>query len=83
MDHNLTLLRHLDSLAALGHPVVVGVSRKSFIGRLGAGEPGARLPGSLAAAVLAASRGANVVRVHDVPETVHAIRVADAILRHA
>ncbi len=83
LNHNLALLRSLDALAALGHPVVVGVSRKSFIGKLGAGEPGERLPGSLAAAALAVSRGANVVRAHDVPETVRAMRVADAILRKA
>ncbi len=83
LDHNLALLRGLDALAALGHPVVVGVSRKSFIGKLGAGEPGERLPGSLAAAALAVSRGANVVRAHDVSEAVRAMRVADAILRKA
>ncbi|HYM40759.1 MAG TPA: dihydropteroate synthase [Thermoplasmata archaeon] len=81
LDHNLALLRELDQLAGLGHPVVVGVSRKSFIGKLGAGEPGERLPGSLAAAVLAVSRGANVVRAHDVLETVRALSVADAVLR--
>lgn len=81
LDHNLDLLRNLDRLAALGHPVVVGVSRKSFIGRIGAGEPGERLPGSLAAAALAVSHGANVVRAHDVLETVRAMRVADALVR--
>lgn len=81
LDHNLALLRNLDRLAALGHPVVVGVSRKSFIGKMGAGEPGERLPGSLAAAALAVSRGANVVRAHDVLETVRAMRVTDALVR--
>ena len=81
LDHNLALLRGLDALVALGHPVVVGVSRKSFLARLGAGEPRERLPGSLAAATLAVARGANVVRVHDVLESVRALRVADAILR--
>lgn len=80
LEHNLTLLRHLDQLAALGHPVVVGLSRKSFIGKLGAGEAGERLPGSLAAAALAVARGAHVVRAHDVLETVRAMRVADALL---
>ncbi len=79
--HNVSLLRHLDALAGLGHPVVVGVSRKSFIGLLGAGEKGERLSGSLAAATLAVSRGANIVRAHDVLETVRAMRVADALLR--
>jgi len=81
LEHNLALLRHLDQLAALGHPVVVGVSRKSFIAKLGAGEPGERLPGSLAAATLAVAKGAHVVRAHDVLETVRAMRVADALLR--
>ncbi len=81
LDHNLALLRHLDALAAMGQPLVVGVSRKSIIGLLGAGEKGERLSGSLAAATLAASRGANVVRAHDVLETVRAMRVADALMR--
>ena len=81
LEHNLALLHGLDGLAALGHPVVVGLSRKSFIGKLGAGEKGERLPGSLAAAALAVSRGANVVRAHDVLETARAMRVADAIVR--
>jgi len=80
MEHNLALLRGLPDLAALGHPVVIGVSRKSFIGKLGAGEPGERLPGSLAAATLAVARGAQVVRAHDVLETVRAMRVADALV---
>ena len=81
VEHNLALLRGLGELASLGHPVVVGLSRKSFIGKLGAGEGGERLPGSIAAATLAVSKGANVVRVHDVRETVRAMRVADALLR--
>ncbi len=81
LEHNLTLLRHLDALASLGHPLVVGLSRKSFIELLGAGEKGERLSGSLAAATLAVSRGANIVRAHDVLDTVRAMRVADALLR--
>jgi dihydropteroate synthase len=81
VEHNLALLRHLDRLVDLGHPVVVGVSRKSFIERLGGGGAGERLPGSLAAAVLAVARGAHVVRVHDVAESVRAVRVADALVR--
>ncbi len=81
LDHNLTLLRGLGALAELGHPVVVGVSRKSFIGKLGAGESGERLPGSLAAATVAVMKGAQVVRAHDVVETVRAMRVVDAIFR--
>jgi dihydropteroate synthase len=80
-EHNLALLRNLDRIVTLGHPVVVGVSRKSFIEQLGGGESGERLSGSLAAASLAVAKGAHVVRVHDVRETVRAIRVADAIVR--
>lgn len=81
LEHNLALVRGLGDLAALGHPVVVGFSRKSFIGKLGAGEPGERLPGSVAAAALAVSLGAHVIRAHDVAETVRAMRVVDALLR--
>jgi dihydropteroate synthase len=80
-EHNLALLRNLDRIVALGHPVVVGVSRKSFIGQLGGGASGERLSGSLAAASLAVAKGAHIVRVHDVGETVRAIRVVDAIAR--
>jgi dihydropteroate synthase len=79
--HNLTLLRGLGTIAAIGVPIVVGVSRKSFIGALGGCEAGERLPGSLAAATLAVAHGAHVVRAHDVAETVRAMRVADAVLR--
>ncbi len=81
LEHNLALLRGMGELAALGHPLVVGVSRKSFIGRLGAGAPGHRLPGSVAAAAFAVTRGAQVVRAHDVVETVAAMRVVDALSR--
>lgn len=79
LEHNLSLLRHLDAFVALGQPVVVGVSRKSFIDKLGAGGQGERLPGSLAAAALGVAHGAHVIRAHDVLETVQAMRVVDAI----
>ncbi|WP_341909690.1 dihydropteroate synthase [Ferrovibrio terrae] len=74
--HNLSLLRRLDVLRALGYPLLVGVSRKSFIGAL-AREPEAarRVPGSLAAALWAAQQGAKILRVHDVAETVQALSV--------
>jgi len=82
VDHNLDLLRNLDRIVSLGHPVVVGVSRKSFIAHLGGGEGMEdRLAGSVAAATLAAARGADVIRAHDVTETVRAMRVADGVLR--
>ena len=79
IEHNLQLLRGLPALAALGQPLLVGVSRKAFIGKILSLEADQRLEGSLAAAVAAVSAGANIVRVHDVAETCKAIRVADAI----
>jgi dihydropteroate synthase len=82
--HNLALLRHLDQLVAMGWPVLVGASRKSFLGRLAvpAESPPApvddRLEGSLASAVWAAVHGAAMVRVHEVAETVAAMRIIEA-----
>ena len=78
-EHNLQLLRGIPVLAALGQPLLVGVSRKAFIGKILGLEPAGRLEGSLAAAVAADLSGANIVRVHDVAETCKAVRVADAI----
>jgi dihydropteroate synthase len=76
VDHNLSLLRHLDELVAAGFPVLVGASRKSFLGTLTGGRAaGERLAGSLAAAVWAARAGAHMVRVHDVAATVQAMHV--------
>lgn len=79
LEHNLQLLRGLPVLAALGQPLLVGVSRKNFIGKILNLEPDQRLEGSLAAAVGAVLGGANILRVHDVAESVKAARVADAI----
>jgi dihydropteroate synthase len=78
--HNLTLLRHLDELVGLGWPVVVGTSRKSFLGRLVTPPAPAddRLEGSLASMVWAAVHGAAMVRVHDVAATVAAVRIIEA-----
>ncbi len=76
MAHNLSLLRHLSVLAALGPPVLVGTSRKAFRGhRAGGAPPDDRLEGSLATAVWAMSQGAAMVRVHDVAPTVQAARL--------
>jgi dihydropteroate synthase len=79
-EHNLVLLRRLRDIAALGFPVLVGASRKSFIGTLTGGAPvDDRLEGSLAAAVWSGLHGAAMVRVHDVRATVHAMQLlADA-----
>jgi dihydropteroate synthase len=79
LDHNLQLLRGLAIFAALGQPLLVGVSRKAFIGKILNLEPDQRLEGSLAANVAAVLGGANIVRVHDVAETCKAIKVADAL----
>jgi dihydropteroate synthase len=81
--HNLFLLRHLGELRVLGAPVLVGTSRKRFIGTLSGGRPPEqRLPGSLASiAAVATLQGADVVRVHDVAEAKEALAVADAIAR--
>jgi dihydropteroate synthase len=78
--HNLALLKALRSFTSLGQPLLVGISRKAFIGKiLNTAALEERLEGSLAAAVTAALSGANIVRVHDVSETYRALRVADAI----
>ena len=80
LDHNLELLRRLGELRSLGRPLVVGASRKSFIGKIDGSEVGDRLGGSIAASVLAAAEGADVLRVHDVAEMAQAATVAAAIL---
>ena len=81
VEHNLALLRRLGELAELGRPIVVGVSRKSTIGRV-LGDPEARTgstAGSVGAAVAAFDRGASIFRVHDVREHVEALALAEAI----
>ena len=80
VEHNLALLRHLDALVATGHPVVVGTSRKRFIGALtGVDDPGDRLEGSLATAVWAMHAGVGMVRVHDVRPHVQAARIVGEV----
>jgi dihydropteroate synthase len=78
--HNMELLRRLGELRELGRPLVVGTSRKSFIGRLDGSGAGERLGGTIASSVLAAVEGAEVLRVHDVAEVRQALTVATAIL---
>jgi dihydropteroate synthase len=81
LEHNLELLKHLAALRVQDRPLVVGVSRKSFLGKLtGASNPNDRLAPTIALTSLLRSRGANVLRVHDVKENVAALRVAEAIL---
>jgi dihydropteroate synthase len=79
LQHNLALLRELRQFRSLGRPVLVGASRKSFIGRLLDADADERLEGSLAAAVVATLAGAGIVRVHDVAQTRRALTVASAI----
>ena len=77
--HNLELLARIETLAALGRPVLVGVSRKSFIGQVLDLPVDQRLEGGLAAAAVAVFQGAHIVRTHDMAATVRAVRVASAL----
>lgn len=89
LEHNLELLARLDEIVAIGRPVLIGVSRKSFIAKVAerAGVSGAdandRLPGTTAANVLALERGATVFRVHDVAEAAQSLAVAAAVLKNS
>ena len=80
IEHNLQLLRRLDELVALGRPLVVGTSRKSFLGTITGREAGERVAGTLATIVLALARGASIFRVHDVGPARDALLVAAATL---
>jgi len=80
VEHNLQLLGAVQAFAALQRPLLIGVSRKSFIGKLLDEELAARLPAALACACLGVGAGVQIVRTHDVAETVQAIRMAEAIL---
>jgi dihydropteroate synthase len=79
VEHNLVLLKRLDALAPLGKPVLVGLSRKSFIGAVLDLPPAARLEGTLAACAVAVQAGVHLLRVHDVDAVRRAVRVAEAI----
>jgi len=78
--HNMELLRRLGELRELGRPLVIGTSRKSFIGRIDGSPPDERLGGTIASSVLAAVEGAAVLRVHDVAEVRQALTVVAAVL---
>src|SRR6266581_334958 len=82
LEHNLELLRNVDAFAELGRPVLVGPSRKSFLGKLLGAEVDDRLEGTAAAVAWLAARGAHILRVHDVREMVRVVRVVDAIVHH-
>jgi dihydropteroate synthase len=80
LEHNLELLRRLGELRELGRPLVIGTSRKSFLGKIDGSDVDDRIGGTIASSVFAAAEGADVLRVHDVAETAQATKVASAIL---
>ncbi len=83
VEHNLQLMGALQRFTTLSRPLLLGASRKSFIGKAFGGEVTERLPASLACACVGVQRGVNVLRVHDVAETVQAVRMTEAILKRA
>jgi dihydropteroate synthase len=81
LKDNLTLINNLNVLEELGRPILIGVSRKSFIGTILDSPPQDRLEGTIASAVLSVVHGAAILRVHDVASVKKAVRVADAIIK--
>ena len=81
VGHNLEIIRRLPELGELGFPILIGPSRKSFIGKILDLPVTERLEGTISAVVLSIAGGAKIVRVHDVEECVRAVRIADAIVR--
>ena len=82
VEHNVQLIKHIAEFKKLGYPVLMGVSRKSFIGKiLGTDDPAQRLEGTLAAVTACVLNGADILRVHDVKECVRAVKIAEAIRR--
>ena len=79
LEHNLQLMASLEQMHILGHPLLIGVSRKSMLGQITGREVNERLPASLAAATIAAMKGASIIRAHDVRETMDAVRVVAAV----
>lgn len=78
--HNIALIQHLDRLAELGFPLLVGLSRKSVLGKIAGGDELQRLHAGLAASVVSVMKGAKIVRVHDVKATVDALKVVAAVM---
>ena len=79
LEHNLNMLTHFDQFSRLGYSVLAGISRKSMLGKITGKDSHERLAPSIAAAIMVADRGARIVRVHDVPETVDALKLWEAI----
>ncbi|MCW8846784.1 MAG: dihydropteroate synthase [Gammaproteobacteria bacterium] len=82
LEHNLELLANLGALRVLGLPILVGMSRKSMIGAVTGRDAGNRVHGSIAAAVIAAMQGVDIVRVHDVAGTADGLRICEAVKAH-
>jgi dihydropteroate synthase len=78
--HNIALIQHLDDLSEIGLPLLVGLSRKSVLGKIAGGDEQARLHAGLAASVISVMKGAKIVRVHDVKATVDALKVVAAAM---
>lgn len=78
-EHNIALIQHLDKLTDLGYPLLVGLSRKSVLGKIAGGDEQQRLHAGLAASVISVMKGAKVVRVHDVKATVDALKIVAAV----
>jgi dihydropteroate synthase len=79
VEQNLEIIRRLREFRSLGSPILIGTSRKGFIGSITGGQPDQRLEGSLASAIISVRNGANIVRVHDVLEMVRALAIVNAI----
>ena len=79
LEHNINMLSHFDSFTTLGYPVLAGISRKSMLGKITGKETHDRMASSIAAAIMAADRGAQIIRVHDVAETVDALKLWEAL----
>jgi dihydropteroate synthase len=82
LEHNLLLIGALRSFTKLERPLLLGVSRKSFLGKLTGVETPGRLPAALACTALAVEAGVQVIRTHDVAETVQAVRTTESIMAH-
>ncbi|MBT8622565.1 dihydropteroate synthase [Polynucleobacter paneuropaeus] len=80
LEHNLTMLSQFERFTQLGFPVLAGISRKSMLGKLNGRESDGRLAASIAAVIMAADRGARIVRVHDVADTIDALKIWEAVL---
>ena len=79
LEHNLQMLAKFSDFSSLGYPVLAGMSRKSMFGKLTGKDTHERVAPSIAAAIMAADRGAKIIRVHDVPETIDALKLWEAI----